>query len=47
MGDDKKMTLRLPPELHKKLSEFASAQNRSLHNLIITVLMEYAKQQKS
>lgn len=47
MGTDKKMTLRLPPELHEKLSELALDQNRSLHNLIITALIEYAKQQKS
>lgn len=41
METDKKMTLRLPQEIHEKLSEEAKAQNRSIHNLILTIIMDY------
>ena len=36
------MTLRLPNDLKEKLKEKAEAQQRSLHNLIIIALTEYA-----
>ncbi len=41
METDKKMTLRIPPEIHEKLKMEAKAQNRSIHNLILTILMYY------
>lgn len=34
-------TLRIPDDLKKKLSDEAKKQNRSIHNLIITILIEY------
>lgn len=34
-------TLRIPADLKKKLSDEAKKQNRSIHNLIITILIEY------
>lgn len=34
-------TLRIPDDLKKKLSGEAKKQNRSIHNLIITILIEY------
>lgn len=36
------MTLRLPNDLKEKLKKKAEAQQRSLHNLIIIALTEYA-----
>jgi len=36
-------TLRLPPDLKDKLTKEAKAENRSLHNLIITILQNHAK----
>ena len=38
-----KMTLRLPNELKDKLKEIAEKENRSLHNLIITILIGYVE----
>ncbi len=34
------MTLRLPNDLREKLLELAKKDNRSLHNLIITLLRQ-------
>lgn len=34
-------TLRIPDDLKKRLSDEAKKQNRSIHNLIITILIEY------
>lgn len=34
-------TLRIPDDLKKQLSDEAKKQNRSIHNLIITILIEY------
>lgn len=41
-NDVTNMTLRLPNDLKEKLKEKAEAQQRSLHNLIIIALIEYA-----
>lgn len=38
-------TLRIPDDLKKKLSDEAKKQNRSIHNLIITILIEYFEKQ--
>lgn len=40
------LTLRLLPDLHKKLKEMAQAQNRSLSQQIIHILTEYIKKNK-
>ena len=34
-------TLRIPDDLKQLLVEEAKKQNRSVHNLIITILIEY------
>lgn len=34
-------TLRIPDDLKQLLVEEAKKQNRSIHNLIITILIEY------
>lgn len=39
--EEKKMTLRLPLEIHQKLSIAAKEQQRSIHNLILVILTEY------
>lgn len=41
MSEDTRTTLRLPAELKEKLVEEAKNQNRSVHNLIITILQDY------
>jgi predicted HicB family RNase H-like nuclease len=41
MSEDTRTTLRLPSELKEKLMEEAKKQNRSVHNLIITILQNY------
>ncbi len=41
MDTGKKMTLRIPPEIHEKLKMEAKVQNRSIHNLILTIIMHY------
>lgn len=41
MADETRTTLRIPNELKEKLAEEAKRQNRSIHNLIITILIEY------
>lgn len=38
-----RMTLRLPVVLKKKLEQEAKDDNRSLHNLIITILQNHTK----
>jgi hypothetical protein len=42
-GEDKKMTLRLPPLLHSALSKIARDDRRSLHSEIIVILEEAAR----
>ncbi|MBD1379223.1 Arc family DNA-binding protein [Metabacillus arenae] len=39
--------LRLPKELHGKLKELASDDNRSLHNYIITILENHVESLKN
>lgn len=41
MGDETRTTLRIPDDLKKLLSDEAKKQNRSIHNLIITILRDY------
>lgn len=41
MEDETRTTLRIPADLKKLLEEEAHNQNRSIHNLIITILREY------
>ena len=40
-----RMTLRIPENLKKLLVEESKKQNRSIHNLIITILTEYFEKQ--
>ena len=41
MDTDTRTTLRIPAELKEKLKQEAQKQNRSVHNLIITILYNY------
>jgi predicted HicB family RNase H-like nuclease len=41
MDNETRTTLRIPAELKEKLAKEAEEQNRSVHNLIITILQEY------
>lgn len=41
MANETRTTLRIPDDLKKKLVEEAEKQNRSVHNLIITILRNY------
>lgn len=41
------MSLIIPKELKQELKQVADSQNRSLNNLINTVLMEYLKNKKA
>ncbi len=47
MEKETRTTLRIPDDLKEKLREEAEQQNRSIHNLIITILREYFKRDKS
>ncbi len=38
MGDVVRFVLRLPPELHEELKQWAEREDRSLHSLLIHVL---------
>lgn len=38
-----RMTLRLPNEIKAQLEQEAKADNRSLHNLIITILQNHTE----
>lgn len=40
------MSLIIPKELKQELKQVADSQNRSLNNLINTVLMDYLKNNK-
>lgn len=45
---EKKMSLRLPVDIHAALSQMADEQDRSLHNMIIVILRQAINQwQKS
>jgi len=39
--EETRTTLRIPEDLKEKLRAEAEKQNRSLHNLIITILRDY------
>lgn len=41
MKTEKKMTLRLPIEVYEAIKAEAEKQNRSVHNMIVTILKEY------
>lgn len=41
MADETRTTLRLPDDLKRNLVDEAKSQNRSVHNLIITILRDY------
>lgn len=41
MSEETRTTLRIPDDLKRMLTEEAKKQNRSIHNLIITILLEY------
>ena len=41
MENETRTTLRLPDDLKSKLKAEAEKQNRSIHNLIITILRDY------
>lgn len=41
MANETRTTLRLPDDLKRLLVEEAEKQNRSIHNLIITILLDY------
>lgn len=41
MNNETRMTLRLPNDLKEQLSREAANQNRSIHNMIITILRKY------
>lgn len=41
------MSLIIPKELKQELKQVADSQNRSLNNLINTVLMDYLKNKKA
>ena len=43
MNDETKTTLRIPNDLKEKLKAESNRQHRSLHNLIISVLYDYAE----
>ena len=43
MNNETKTTLRIPNDLKDKLKEESERQHRSLHNLIISVLYNYAE----
>ena len=42
MNDETKTTLRIPNDLKEKLKTEADLQHRSLHNLILSILYDYA-----
>lgn len=41
MANENRTTLRLPSDLKAKLQEEAAKQHRSVHNLILAILLEY------
>lgn len=41
MSGETRTTLRIPDDLKKLLAGEAKKQNRSIHNLIITILRDY------
>lgn len=41
MANENRTTLRLPSDLKKMLQEEAAKQHRSVHNLILSILLDY------
>ena len=41
--DIKQMSIRLDKTTHEKLSELAKAENRTLHNFVYCIIMDYLK----
>lgn len=47
IGEDKtRVIVTLPKELKETLSEIAKEENRSLTNLIVTILKDYVKSRR-
>jgi predicted transcriptional regulator len=44
MPNEYRTSVKLTPELKEKLKIIAAKQNRSVHNLIITILIEYVNE---
>jgi len=44
--EEKRLTLRLPAELHRRLVEIAKREERSLNNLIVRLLRRAVKANK-
>jgi len=44
MSTEYRTSIKLPPDLRDKLKILAEKQNRSVHNLIITILIEYVNE---
>lgn len=42
----KRITLRVPPELHQRLVEIGNRQDRSLNHVAVEALESYAEQQQ-
>lgn len=47
MPNEARTTLKLSQELKNKLKSEAEKQHRSVHNLIITILLEYFEKKES
>ena len=43
----KKLTLTVPLDVHAKLTKEAERQNRSVHNLLLTMIRDYFDKQES
>lgn len=46
MSDETRTTLRIPNDLKEELRKEATKENRSIHNLIITILKERMERDK-
>lgn len=46
MSNDQRTSIKIPKELREKLQAEANKQNRSVHNMIITILLEYFDQKE-
>lgn len=41
MATEGRTSVKIPPEIMEKLRQEAEKQNRSVHNMILTILKEY------
>ena len=41
MATEGRTSIKLPPEIMEKLRQEAEKQNRSVHNMIVTILKKY------